>query len=513
MKLRVRINKQTYRVELEEGADGASLTELTIRIREVLLPSQGLSPDTEFTLSLNGKEPLSDTGQTLSSAGLVSGDLVCVILPPSLAPAPGSAPPASGACHADPPRQQLTCATALHETQPGPSRSTTTTTTTTTTTPPTTSSRPDRMDEGPAEPAAEGGAGPMGPLCTQEPMLCSEAEDGQAPLSLELLHRGVRGGGGGGPCDLVLVAAHVLMLETGFMPQDSGLRAGDMPVGWRSAGGAYKLQYTHPLCENSLIMVIGLSMGPVLVINATLKVNEKVDAVRKLCLDPSTYVTDVESAEAGAAAVYKALAKLSRTFKDQLAYPLIAAARAAMALPPAFGLCVLPPELLLRVLRLLDAPALVALSAASRRLRGVAEDSTLWRHLYVRDFRGQSPSSSTETDWKDLYKRKYQTRKHYRQAAARPPHWLPPPPLYPVVPGSNPFHPQPFAPYPPGIIGGDYDQRPDFPLGMLPRPRFDPLGPFSGGLGGPPGINPPGVGPSRRRGGPGPIRDIRRGFI
>lgn len=61
----------------------------------------------------------------------------------------------------------------------------------------------------------------------------------------------------------------------------------------------------------------------------------------------------------------------------------------AMALPPAFGLCVLPPELLLRVLRLLDAPSLVALSATNRRLHGVAADFTLWRHLYVRDFRGR----------------------------------------------------------------------------------------------------------------------------
>ena len=46
---------------------------------------------------------------------------------------------------------------------------------------------------------------------------------------------------------------------------------------------------------------------------------------------PSTCVFNPHastSAEAGAAAVYKALAKLSRTFKDQLAYPLIAAARA-----------------------------------------------------------------------------------------------------------------------------------------------------------------------------------------
>ena len=44
MKLRVRINKQTDRVELEEeeGAYGASLTELTVRIREVLLPARGL---------------------------------------------------------------------------------------------------------------------------------------------------------------------------------------------------------------------------------------------------------------------------------------------------------------------------------------------------------------------------------------------------------------------------------------------------------------------------------------
>ncbi|KAK0142700.1 F-box only protein 7 [Merluccius polli] len=361
------------------------------------------------------------------------------------------------------------------------------------------------MDEGTMDTAGEAAFCSMGPF-TQEPMLCSEAEDGQAPLSLELLHSGARSGG---PCDSVVAAAHLLMLETGFLPQDTELKAGEMPSGWRSPGGAYKLQYTHPLCENSLIMVIGLSMGPVLVINATLKVNEKVDVVPKLCLNPSSYVVN-GSTEGAAAAVFKDLAKLSRIFKDQLAYPLIAASRAAMALPPAFGLCVLPPELLLRVLRLLDAPSLVALSATNRRLRGVAADSTLWRHLFFRDFRGQDASSSTET-WKELYKRKYQTRKHYQRTSNRP-HFLPPP-VYPVMPGPNPFHPQPFPPYPPGIIGGEYDQRPNFPLGMLPRPRYDPLGPFQGGLGGPPG-----VGPLRPRGGPGnsgggPARDIRRGFI
>ena len=39
-----------------------------------------------------------------------------------------------------------------------------------------------------------------------------------------------------------------------------------MPSGWRSPGGAYELQYTHPLCENSLIVIKGLSMGSKLVV-------------------------------------------------------------------------------------------------------------------------------------------------------------------------------------------------------------------------------------------------------
>lgn len=49
-----------------------------------------------------------------------------------------------------------------------------------------------------------------------EPMLCSEAEDGQAPLSLELLFHSARVVG---PDEALVVAVHLLMLETGFTPQ------------------------------------------------------------------------------------------------------------------------------------------------------------------------------------------------------------------------------------------------------------------------------------------------------
>ena len=49
--------------------------------------------------------------------------------------------------------------------------------------------------------------------------------------------------------------------------QGCELKAGEMPAGWRSSAGYYKLQYTHPLCENSLAMMVAVCMGPELVIN------------------------------------------------------------------------------------------------------------------------------------------------------------------------------------------------------------------------------------------------------
>lgn len=124
------------------------------------------------------------------------------------------------------------------------------------------------------------------------------------------------------------------------------------------------------------------------------------------------------SSGGSAGVVFRDLSKLSRLFKDQLVYPLMAAARqgecsslgvsalvtcrssvwrllvcAALGLPALFGLAVLPPELLLRVLRLLDVVSLVSLSAACRDLNVATHDPSLWRHLLHRDFRGNETHS------------------------------------------------------------------------------------------------------------------------
>ncbi|XP_045569928.1 F-box only protein 7 isoform X3 [Salmo salar] len=427
MKLRVRINKQTSRVKLE--GEEPTLTELNVQIREILLPSHGLSPDSEFTLSLNGSDLLSDSGQTLSSCGIVTGDLVCVILRPTVAvpsaastpsarqavpsgyPAPSacqavpSAAPASSAAPAPSARQAVpsgypaSSAAFASSARQAPSNSSSSSS----------STGLYQAVHPPAQRSSEASMGvePQREVVREEeeagrwvwePMLCGEAEGGKVPHSLEVLYHQAQSSS---TCDALMVAVHLLMVETGFLCQGSEGRPGEMPAGWRAPGGLYRLQYAHPLCDDSLAMVLAVPMGPILVINATLKVKQQVETVRKLSLKPSTYVTDQWTGDS-AAAVYTELRKLSRVFKDQLVYPLIASAREAMALPAVFGLPVLPPELLLRVLRLLDVSSLLALSSVNRHLHQTTTDPALWRHLYRRDFRDcQDLSRDGGTQWKE----------------------------------------------------------------------------------------------------------------
>lgn len=68
-----------------------------------------ISEGTDFGLSLNGSESLTDTGQTLSSYGIVSGDLICVVLPESAAVATLTAPSAPAPTASNPPTMNSCC--------------------------------------------------------------------------------------------------------------------------------------------------------------------------------------------------------------------------------------------------------------------------------------------------------------------------------------------------------------------------------------------------------------------
>ncbi|XP_067246898.1 F-box only protein 7 [Chanodichthys erythropterus] len=471
MKLRVRINKQTRRLELD-GPE-PTLSELRVRVREELLPQGGLGSDVEFSLSLNGTEVLVDTGQTLSSCGVVSGDMISVILPQGCSQQTQTAPETPSSSGNTPGSSQ----------EAGGAESS--------------SVRDSGMEEWMED--EEGvGAGLFAP----PPLLCCETEeDGVIPHALERLLDSARCQK---PSDCLMLATHLLLLETGFLPQGSNVNSGEMPIGWRAAGGVFRLQYAHPLLENSLVSVVAVPMGQTLVINAVLKMDKAMENSRKLVLKADDYVM-ADWAGGSAGVVYRDLSKLSRLFKDQLVYPLMAAARQALGLPALFGLAVLPPELLLRVLRLLDVVSLVSLSAVCRDLNVATHDPSLWRHLLHRDFRVRFPAGNQhrDTDWRELYKKKHKQKKENLHRRRFYPQHMPP--IFPLSPFPSAPAPLPLPLYPPGIIGGDYDQSPV----ILPRPRFDPIGPLPGHL---PGADVPIGRRSLRPGGNRPA-DIRRGFI
>uniref|UniRef100_A0A8C9EDE3 F-box only protein 7 n=1 Tax=Phocoena sinus TaxID=42100 RepID=A0A8C9EDE3_PHOSS len=325
-----------------------------------------------------------------------------------------------------------------------------------------------------------------------EPMLCSESVEGQVPHSSETLYQPADCSN---PRDPLIVSIHLLVLESGYIPQGTEAKAVSMLENWR-LGGVYKLQYTHPLCEGGSAAVTCVPLENLIVINATLKINNEIRSVKRLQLLPASFICKEESG-GNVAKTYKDLQKLSRLFKDRLVYPLLAFTRQALNLTDVFGLVVLPLELKLQLFRLLVVRSVLSLSAVCHDLYIASNDQLLWRCLYLRDFQ-DGTVRGRDTDWKELYKKRHKQRKEAQRG--RHVMFLPssphPIPFYP-----NPLHPRPFPPsslLPPGIIGGEYDERLTLPYvgdpmnslipepGEIPRhfpplrPCFDPIGPFPG---------------------------------
>lgn len=452
MKLRVRLQRQTSPLALSE--EEPTLGDLRAHLRQTLLPASGFSSDTQFAITLNNKDFLTGDQETLTSLGIVSGDLISLVLEdtnaaPSFSPSSlpsqrnKNEPSTSALCHSqfsspeserqsghpedsnfqsniqmsdntDPAKSLLQTASVDHDLQEA------------------------------ADPY---------PL---EPMLCSEATDGQVPHSLQTLYHSAECTSAN---DALIVLVHLLMMETGYVPQGTEAKAMSMPEKWKNKG-VYKLQYYHPLCENGSSVLTCIPLGDLIVVNAMLKIASDIRSVKRLQLLPASFVNFQNSENV--AGVYKDLQKLSRLFKDQLVYPLLAAARQALNLPDVFGLVVLPLELKFRIFRLLDVRSLLSLSSVCHDLHTASNDQLLWRFVYMRDFRDPA-ARPRDTDWKELYKKKLKQKKdalRWRHMMFLPPPALPipfhPSPLYP-----NPFPPNPL--YPPMMIGGEFDERPSVP--------------------------------------------------
>lgn len=84
MRLRVRLQRRTQLLEVPDTEP--TLGQLRAQLSQVLLPTWGFSSDTRFAITLNNKDALTGDEETLASYGIVSGDLICLILEDDMPP-------------------------------------------------------------------------------------------------------------------------------------------------------------------------------------------------------------------------------------------------------------------------------------------------------------------------------------------------------------------------------------------------------------------------------------------
>ena len=163
----------------------------------------------------------------------------------------------------------------------------------------------------------------------------------------------------------------------------------------------------------------------------------------------------------------------------------------------AAGLDKLCPELLLKVVSLLDLHSLVSLSCVNHRINELSQSPSIWRNLLSRDF----PRVAVHgvMDYLGKYKQEYTELKRVQRARREQEYlYLEQDPVPMMMPPPGPFVPS-HIPGPghnnPLIIGGSHDldpfSLPSFPFptpsnplggrgGLGMRPRFDPIGPIPG---------------------------------
>ncbi|XP_035669315.1 F-box only protein 7-like [Branchiostoma floridae] len=545
MKLRVKISGQKTRVDV--GQDCHTLGTLRTLLAPVLGEQYGLGDDMPFEISLNGRDALLGDDKPLSDLGIVSGDLIHILLasvdqpstnhntqqqgqhpssPEHPQPSTNHRAQPQGQDHSsseqacglrketDNTKQTEHAASCGNDTKLATSKSDTT------------KADPDKalsknpvnkdeketvvvdteesavndgdgqdkevlmdVEEEEAVSLSMEGAGVGG--IPSEPMLCREATVDSVPLVLQQVYRAndVKS-----RHDALCMVLHVLMMESGFSakepssPEDQeSINGFTLPNGWKSPG-MYKMTYRHMACEGSSCGLTMVPMGSLLMVHGVVTgSNPSMHHQVQLKTDSFTFhnVQDPDR-------VYKNLPQLSKVFKDSVAQPLLADMRQVLGLPALHGLLALSAEIQLMVLQHLDVLSLVRLSAVCKDLHSVANDQSLWRFRYLRDF-GDIKNKTSTLDWKELYKKHYQDRKKAREWMRHQRSFHPPPP-----PWAIPTPPHSFPPtYPPGFIGGDYDRYPPgmpgafFPPGMgrgfgpsqpiRPSPlgpRFDPIGPL-----------------------------------
>ncbi|XP_067684860.1 F-box only protein 7-like [Haliotis asinina] len=480
MKVRVRIHGATKTINLgDSGSKDISFAALKQKVTTEL----GLNHES-FDLSLNKKDILEGDEIVLDDFGIVSGDLIHVLVHGGASTCqPSEVTPTSPPIQREVTPQSTDSNTIFTSVVPASDVSATSTSVGHTSDVVDSPVEDDPM-EGTSSMDGNSNNDPVVNRCLQEPLQCCESTTDVVPVLLSQLYESVVN-----QCedrnDFLWVVIHILMLEAGFKPTQGDDSGSSMPDNWKQPT-LYNTRYRLPESDGVVSSVTGVMMGSFLIVHGYIVCNAMNSCAYKVILKPSEYLTG--DTKGGPAKCYKNLKKISRNVKNHVGLPLLKDMRTVLGYPEGINLLSLTHELKLRILGFLDCASLLKIDRTCQHFHSLARDRAVWWRRYLLDF-GSRGNNSLSLNWYELYKAQYRSRKE-AQKAMREMTFLTPGQVWMQQHPQPPF--APLAPYNGGILGGDYDLNPQFqgvpdPLGrrgrnplqpLLPQPRFDPFGPL-----------------------------------
>ena len=269
--------------------------------------------------------------------------------------------------------------------------------------------------------------------------------------------------------DLLVLAVHAVMLETGFVlvveGRGRGHEAYTLSSGW-SGGGDLNLAYTVPNirdASNSIghVVLRSQTLGNNVIIYGTINMDGVPQPVFRLVMKISKYLIGHSlPADGEYISVFSDPFALWKCVKDELSLPLLTVFCKRAGLPPPPSLLMLPMELKMKILECLPALDLARVGSVCSELRYLCANNELWKRLFIQEF-GSSAAGPGSRNWKSEFEQRFVERK---RALERRPH--PRPSWYGIASRFTPRFPSRR-----GIIGGDYDIYPS--IGQ---------GPFGGGM-------------------------------
>ena len=175
------------------------------------------------------------------------------------------------------------------------------------------------------------------------------------------------------PLEKLAGLLHILMVETGFVPQSSNISSNHfttLPDLWNLKHGTLKLNYKTGSKSPCTILIS--TVGPVVNVQVAIGPGRLLALTLK---NPNVYIPP----EGG-----RILKMLSVDFKNEISFPLyVHIEREANGACPAH-FSNLPPEISYNILERLDFKSLCRLSTTSRSFQNLANQPRLWKRLVLR---------------------------------------------------------------------------------------------------------------------------------